>query len=153
VGQVGRVGLSFQHARLQLLRPTVLDDVRSAGGVGTNAARAALTTVGLDPDAFGSRRVDELSGGQMRRVVLAGVFAASPRAVILDEPFAGLDAAGRAELETLLTDLRGRSDIALVIVSHDRDLPSGLVDRTIELVAGRITRDEPVEDVLPEAQS
>ena len=152
VGQVGRVGLSFQHARLQLLRPTVLDDVRSAGGVGASAARAALATVGLDPDRFGSRRVDELSGGQMRRVVLAGVFAANPRAVILDEPFAGLDAAGRTELETLLTDLRHRTDIALVIVSHDRDLPTGLVDRTVELVAGRITRDEPIEDVLPEGQ-
>jgi energy-coupling factor transport system ATP-binding protein len=151
-GQVGRVGLSFQHARLQLLRSTVLDDVRSAGGVGSAAARAALTTVGLDPYAIGSRRVDELSGGQMRRVVLAGVLAARPRAIILDEPFAGLDAAGRAELDTLLTDLRHRTDIALVIVSHDRDLPAGLVDRVVELEAGRITRDEPRERALPEGQ-
>ncbi len=150
--QVGRVGLSFQHARLQLLRPTVLDEVCTAGGVDQFAARAALELVGLDPASFGQRRVDELSGGQMRRVVLAGVIAAKPRAIILDEPFAGLDANGRAEFDDLLTDLRRRRDIALVIVSHDRDLPDGLVDRVVELEAGRITRDEPLEDALPEVQ-
>ena len=152
VGQVGRIGLSFQHARLQLLRPTVLDEIRTAGGVDEAAARAALAAVGLDARQFGSRRVDELSGGQMRRVVLAGVLAAQPRALVLDEPFAGLDASGRAELDTLLTELRHQRDIALVIVSHDRDLPVGLVDRVVELEAGRIARDDPLEDALPEAQ-
>src|SRR6185437_11710757 len=83
--QVGRVGLSFQHSRLQLLRPTVLDEVRSAGGVDDTGARDALTAVGLDPFRFANRRVDELSGGQMRRVVIAGVLASQPRAIILDE--------------------------------------------------------------------
>jgi energy-coupling factor transport system ATP-binding protein len=150
--QVGRIGLSFQHARLQLLRPTVLDEVRSAGGVDDAAARDALTVVGLDPYRFGHRRVDELSGGQMRRAVLAGVLASQPRAIVLDEPFAGLDANGRNEFDTVLTQLRRRRDIAIVIVSHDRDLPDGLVDRVVELESGRITRDEPLEDVLPEAQ-
>ncbi len=151
-GQVGRIGLSFQHARLQLLRPTVLDEVRAAGGVDDREARAALDAVGLDSFEFGNRRVDELSGGQMRRVVLAGVLAARPLAIILDEPFAGLDADGRAELDGLLTRLRRRNDIALVIVSHDRDLPDGLVDRVIELEAGRITRDDPIDNVVPGAR-
>ncbi len=152
VEQVGRVGLSFQHARLQLLRPTVLDEVRAAGGVHDAGARSALTAVGLDPYRFADRRVDELSGGQVRRVVLAGVLAARPRAIVLDEPFAGLDADGRAELDTLLTKLRQQRHIALVIVSHDRDLPDGLVDRVVELEAGRIGRDDPLEDAVPEAQ-
>jgi energy-coupling factor transporter ATP-binding protein EcfA2 len=152
VEQVGRVGLSFQHARVQLLRPTVLDDVRAAGGVDEGAARGALRAVGLDPYWFASRRVDELSGGQMRRVVLAGVLAAQPRAIVLDEPFAGLDASGRAELDTLLTDLRHRRDLALVIVTHDRDLPAGLVDRLVELEAGHVIGDGPLEDPVPEAQ-
>ncbi|MDQ1386157.1 MAG: energy-coupling factor transport system ATP-binding protein [Actinomycetota bacterium] len=147
--QVGRVGLSFQHARLQLLRPTVLDEVRSAGGVGDAEAHVALKAVGLDPFRFASRRVDELSGGQMRRVVIAGVLASQPRAIVLDEPFAGLDADGRAELDALLTDLRRRGELTLVIVSHDRDLPEGLVDRIVELEAGRIMRDEPLEDARP----
>ncbi len=152
VGQVGRIGLSFQHARLQLLRPTVLDEVRTAGGVDEAAAGAALTAVGLDPHRFADRRVDELSGGQTRRVVLAGVLAAQPRAIVLDEPFAGLDASGRADLDTLLSGLRQKRDIALVIVSHDRDLPDGLVDRLVELEAGRICRDEPLEDAIPEGR-
>jgi energy-coupling factor transport system ATP-binding protein len=149
---VGRVGLSFQHARLQVLRPTVLDEVRAAAHVDARVGRAALATVGLDPHEFADRRADELSGGQLRRVVLAGVIAARPRALVLDEPFAGLDADGRAELDGVLTDLRRRHRLAIVIVSHDLDLPTGLVDRVVELESGRIARDEPIEDVLGEAR-
>jgi energy-coupling factor transport system ATP-binding protein len=147
-GLVGRVGLSFQHARLQVLRPTVLEEVRAAAHVDGRVARAALATVGLDPHQFAGRRADELSGGQLRRVVLAGVIAARPRALVLDEPFAGLDADGRTELDGLLTDLRRRHHLAIVIVSHDLDLPVGLIDRVVELESGRITRDEPIADVL-----
>jgi energy-coupling factor transport system ATP-binding protein len=135
---VGHVGLSFQHARLQLLRPTVLDEVRTASGVSEADARAALALVGLDPIAIAGRRVDELSGGQMRRVVLAAVLARRPEALVLDEPFAGLDAHGRRELESVLAALRRDRNVALVIVSHDHDLHDGLVDRVIELERGRI---------------
>jgi energy-coupling factor transport system ATP-binding protein len=151
-GVVGRIGLSFQHARLQVLRPTVLEEVRAAAHVDGRIARAALATVGLDPHQFAHRRADELSGGQLRRVVLAGVIAARPRALVLDEPFAGLDADGRTELDGVLTDLRRRHHLAIVIVSHDLDLPPGLIDRVVELEAGRIVRDEPVEGILPEAR-
>jgi energy-coupling factor transport system ATP-binding protein len=151
-GHVGRVGLSFQHARLQVLRPTVLDEVRAAAHVDPRVARAALATVGLDPHEFAGRRADELSGGQLRRVVLAGVIAARPRALVLDEPFAGLDADGRTELDGLLTDLRRRHRLAIVIVSHDLDLPVGLIDRVVELESGRITRDEPIQHVVGESE-
>jgi energy-coupling factor transport system ATP-binding protein len=140
---VGQVGLAFQHARLQLLRPTVLDEVRVAAAVTVPQARAALDAVGLDM-SFDSRRIDELSGGQMRRVVLAEVIAAHSRALVLDEPFAGLDAEGRADLEAMLVRLRDEHDIPLIIVSHDRDLPPALVTRTIELSGGRVVRDERV---------
>ncbi|HVJ96080.1 MAG TPA: ATP-binding cassette domain-containing protein, partial [Acidimicrobiia bacterium] len=143
-GAVGKVGLSFQHARMQVLRPTVLEDVETAAGVDTAEARAALVAVGLDPAVVGARRIDELSGGQMRRVVLAGVLASKPRAIVLDEPFAGLDAEGRAELEALLARLRRERDLALVIVSHDLDLHHGLLDRIVELRGGQIVRDERV---------
>ena len=138
---VGRVGVAFQHARLQLLRPTVLDEVKVAAGVDERAARAALAAVGLD-EAIAPRRIDELSGGQMRRVVLAEVLAARSRAVVLDEPFAGLDLEGRADLEGVLVRMRDEAGIPLVIVSHDRDLPDALLERVIELEAGRIVRDE-----------
>jgi energy-coupling factor transporter ATP-binding protein EcfA2 len=101
---------------------------------------------------FAHRRVDELSGGEMRRAALAGILARHPGVIVLDEPFAGLDASGRAELDTLLTDLRHRRDLALVIVTHDRDLPAGLVDRLVELEAGHVIGDGPLEDPVPEAQ-
>jgi energy-coupling factor transport system ATP-binding protein len=144
---VGSVGLSFQHARLQLLRPTVLDEVRVAAGVTDAYAATALAAVGLDPHVFAHRRVDELSGGQMRRVVLADALAARPGVIILDEPFAGLDAQGRRELETVLTNIRSTQGVALVIVAHDRDLPAGLVDRVIELANGRVVADVPADEV------
>jgi energy-coupling factor transport system ATP-binding protein len=143
----GAVGLSFQHARLQLLRPTVLDEVRAAANVDLEVAGAALRAVGLEPARFGSRRIDELSGGQMRRVVLADALAAASAVIVLDEPFAGLDALGRRELEGVLTSLRATTRVALVIVAHDPELPAGLVDRVIELDAGRIVRDDMVDEV------
>jgi energy-coupling factor transport system ATP-binding protein len=143
----GAVGLSFQHARLQLLRPTVLDEVRVAASVNEANAAAALSAVGLDPHAFAQRRVDELSGGQMRRVVLADALAARPGVIVLDEPFAGLDAQGRRELEVVLTNVRTTQGVALVVVAHDRDLPAGLVDRVVELANGRVVADVQVDEV------
>jgi energy-coupling factor transporter ATP-binding protein EcfA2 len=149
--EIGKVGLAFQHARLQLLRPTVLDDIRVAAEVDEHEARRALAAVGLDP-SLADRRTDELSGGQMRRLVLAEVLAGGTKIVVLDEPFAGLDAAGRADLEALLLRLRGAHGMALVIVSHDRDLPRSLVERVVELEDGRIIRDDPVGDVVAESE-
>ncbi|MDQ1508379.1 MAG: energy-coupling factor transport system ATP-binding protein [Actinomycetota bacterium] len=140
---VGQVGVAFQHARLQLLRPTVGAEVSAASGASNLAAWQALRAVGLDPQDLGPRRVDELSGGQARRVVLAGAIAARPRALVLDEPFAGLDDHGRAELSAALVRLRTERGLTLVCVSHDRDLPPALVDREVELLDGRIAYDGP----------
>ena len=140
---VGGVGLAFQHARLQLLRPTVRSEVQSASGASREAAADSLSSVGLDPALFANRRIDDLSGGQTRRVVLAGVLAASPRVIVLDEPFAGLDDQGRAELTAVLADVRATRRVAIVIISHDRELPAGVVDRVVELAGGQVVRDEP----------
>jgi energy-coupling factor transport system ATP-binding protein len=140
---VGRVGVAFQHARLQLLRPTVSAEVTAASGASPAAAWQALTEVGFDAPAIALRRVDELSGGQARRVVLASAIAARPRALVLDEPFAGLDDNGRAELTGALVRLRTDHNLTLVCVSHDDDLPAGLVDREIELTEGRVSYDGP----------
>ncbi len=106
--QVGAVAISFQAARLQLMRSRVDLEVASAAGFSVrDRARVveALATVGLDA-TLATRRIDQLSGGQMRRVVLAGLLARSPRALILDEPLAGLDAASARGLLRLLEDLR-----------------------------------------------
>ena len=119
--RVGGVAISFQAARLQLMRSRVDLEVASAAGFPIeDRARvaAALATVGLDP-ALATRRIDQLSGGQMRRVVLAGLLARSPRALILDEPLAGLDAASARGLLRLLEDLRRRAGLTIVVISHD----------------------------------
>ncbi|MGB3484964.1 MAG: ABC transporter ATP-binding protein [Mycobacterium sp.] len=119
--QVGSVALSFQAARLQLMRARVDLEVASAAGFShRDRARvvAALAAVGLDA-ALARRRTDQLSGGQMRRVVLAGLLARKPKALILDEPLAGLDAESQAGLLRLLEDLRRNSGLTVVVISHD----------------------------------
>ncbi len=119
--QVGAVAISFQAARLQLMRARVDLEIASAAGFShrdRNRVAKALATVGLD-SALAKRRIDQLSGGQMRRVVLAGLLARSPRALILDEPLAGLDAASQRGLLRLLDDLRRNAGLTLVIISHD----------------------------------
>jgi energy-coupling factor transport system ATP-binding protein len=137
IGEVGRVALSFQHARLQLQRATVLADVRAAGGVGRAEAEEVLALVGLDPERFGARPVDQLSGGQVRRAALAGLLARRPRALILDEPLAGLDEEGRADMVELLLSLR-REGRTLVVISHDLDSLGRVCPTTIRLVGGRV---------------
>jgi len=119
--QVGAVALSFQAARLQLMRPRVDLEVASAAGFSPrekDRVAAALGVVGLDP-TLAKRRIDQLSGGQMRRVVLAGLLACSPRALILDEPLAGLDAASQRGVLQLLEDLRRERGLTVVVISHD----------------------------------
>jgi energy-coupling factor transport system ATP-binding protein len=119
--QVGAVAISFQAARLQLMRSHVALEIASAAGFSMYDQRrvsSALAMVGLDP-TLASRRIDQLSGGQMRRVVLAGLLARSPRALILDEPLAGLDAASQRGLLRLLEDLRRRAGLTVIVISHD----------------------------------
>ena len=136
--RVGHVALSFQHARLQLLRPTVGNDVAAASGADQATVDSTLDLVGLDPAVFATRRVDELSGGETRRVALAGMLARRPRVLVLDEPFAGLDTAGRASLASLLVRLRELDGITVVIVSHDPELTPHLVDQVLTLERGRV---------------
>jgi energy-coupling factor transport system ATP-binding protein len=141
--QVGAVALSFQAARLQLMRGRVDLEVASAAGFSPrekDRVAAALAVVGLD-SALARRPIDQLSGGQMRRVVLAGLLARSPRALILDEPLAGLDAASQRGLLRLLEDLRREQDLTVVVISHDFVGLEDLCPRTLHLRNGTL---EPV---------
>ncbi|WP_425293697.1 ATP-binding cassette domain-containing protein [Mycobacterium attenuatum] len=138
--QVGAVALSFQAARLQLMRSRVDLEVASAAGFSVrdqDRVAAALSVVGLDP-ALAKRSIDQLSGGQMRRVVLAGLLACSPRALILDEPLAGLDAASQRGLLRLLEDLRRKQDLTVVVISHDFAGMEELCPRTLHLRNGAV---------------
>ena len=138
--QVGAVALSFQAARLQLMRSRVDLEVASAAGFShrdEERVAAALGVVGLDP-TLAKRRIDQLSGGQMRRVVLAGLLACSPRALILDEPLAGLDAASQRGLLRLLEDLRRQRGLTVVVISHDFAGLEDLCPRTLFLRNGML---------------
>lgn len=139
--QVGEVGLAFQHARLQLQRSTVEADLLAAGARDEEAAAAALAAVGLDPASFAKRGIDQLSGGEQRRVVLAGILARRPAALVLDEPLAGLDIPGQESLIGLLTRLRFEWGLTVVVISHDLDGLGSVCDRRVLLDAGRIVSD------------
>jgi energy-coupling factor transport system ATP-binding protein len=136
----GATAICFQHVRLQLFRPTVGADV-SFGASRVADVDVALSLVGLEPGDFKSRRIDELSGGEQRRVALAGLLVRRPRLLVLDEPFAGLDRPGRALLVDLIGQLSARTETATVVVSHDIDDARRFSDRVVELRDGRVVRE------------
>lgn len=142
---VGDVAIAFQAARLQLLRSRVDLEVASAAGFSpydTGRVVSALATVGLD-GSLARRRIDQLSGGQMRRVVIAGLLARWPKALILDEPLAGLDAPSQRGLLGLLTDLRRNTGLTVVVISHDFAGLKELCPRTLHLDNGMLTPEDP----------
>ncbi|WP_161894655.1 ABC transporter ATP-binding protein [Gordonia spumicola] len=133
---IGSVGLGFQHARLQLQKVTVGDEIMAVGGesVGTSEVGRVLDLVAL-PREFAAKRVDSLSGGQMRRVVLASLIASDPEVLVLDEPLAGLDPQAREEVLGVLARLRD-DGATIVIISHDLESLDRVCNRRVELVAG-----------------
>lgn len=137
--QVGAVAVAFQQARLQVQRPTVGEDVAAAGrlpGAGDPQVAAALRTVGLDP-SLSPAGVDTLSGGQLRRVALAGLLVTKPDVLVLDEPLAGLDAPSRTGMAEVLTGLRD-DGITLVVVTHDITELAPLCHRVVRVEQGRL---------------
>ncbi|MBF6438506.1 ATP-binding cassette domain-containing protein [Nocardia cyriacigeorgica] len=136
--QIGRVELAFQHSRLQLQRQTVGAEIADWGGraTGSGAVGRALDAVGLDR-SLAARSIEELSGGQAKRVVLAAIVASRPQVVVLDEPLAGLDPEGRADIVDLLARLRD-SGLTLIVISHDVEDVAAICDRTVHLRDGRI---------------
>jgi energy-coupling factor transport system ATP-binding protein len=158
--QHGVVGLSFQHARLQLQRPTVAADIVDAAHLPRSTDERArrelvecsLVSVGLHP-GLAVRSVDQLSGGQLRRVVLAGLLAGRPRLLVLDEPLAGLDAPGRQELLGVLAHLRFRDGVTVVMVSHDLEDADRVCDRVLRLDGGRVVADAPLRAASPSGRA
>jgi energy-coupling factor transport system ATP-binding protein len=139
-----RVGLLFQFPEGQLFAPDIGADVafgprqlKVKPREARERARWALRAVALpDDDAFLARSPFALSGGQRRRVALAGVLAMRPRALVLDEPSAGLDAEGREEIYATLRALRRQEGLTLVIISHDMSEVAALAERVFVLRDG-----------------
>ncbi len=125
-----KVGMVFQYPEYQLFAETVEEDVAfglknfandMADEEKTQAVKVALEMVGLNYETFGKRSPFELSGGQKRRVAIAGVIVTKPEILILDEPAAGLDPLGKEEIMELLHKLHNTWCKTVVIVSHDMD--------------------------------
>ncbi len=137
-----RIGLVFQMPEMQLFAATCRDDVafgpRQLGWPAAavdEAVEAALAAVGLPADRFAARHPYSLSGGEQRRLALAGVLAMRPGTLFLDEPFVSLDPASRRDLEAILRELR-RGGLGLVLATHDVDRAYALCDTRVVLDAG-----------------
>ena len=150
-----KVGLVFQYPENQLFEETVEKDIAfGPRNHGLDEAeidrrvRDAMRKVALDYDALHERSVFELSGGQMRRVAIAGVLAMEPRTLVLDEPCAGLDPRGREEILGLIRDLHRDTGATIVMVSHSMDDVASLAERVIVMNHGKVAMDGAPRDVF-----
>ena len=140
-----QVGLVFQFAENQIFEETVLKDVAFGPqnfGVSVEEAEAIarekLALVGIDESLF-ERSPFELSGGQMRRVAIAGILAMEPSILVLDEPTAGLDPIGRKELMTLFKKLH-QDGITIVLVTHLMDDVAEFADQVYVMEKGKLVK-------------
>ena len=140
-----KVGLVFQYPEYQLFEETVAKDVAfGPKNMGLSQkeidqrVRHAIARVGLDYDAISERSPFELSGGQMRRVAIAGVLAMQPGTLILDEPTAGLDPAGRRSILQMIRELHAAGGLTVVMVSHSMDDIASLATRLVVMSHGEM---------------
>ena len=145
------VGVVFQYPEMQLFEQTVFADVEfglrshmDSKAERRERARWALQTVGFDPDAVGDKSPLGFSGGEKRRIAIAGVIATRPHVLMLDEPVAGLDPGARRGLMQLLGDLNSQGT-TIIMVSHNADCLAEHARRIIALDTGRIVLDAPTE--------
>ena len=150
-----RVGLVFQYPENQLFEETVEKDIAfGPRNLGLDEqeidrrVRDAMRKVALDYDTLHERSVFELSGGQMRRVAIAGVLAMEPQVLVLDEPCAGLDPHGREEILGLIKGLHEESGTTIVMVSHSMDDVASLAERVIVMNHGKVVMDGVPRDVF-----
>ena len=138
-----QVGLLFQYAEYQLFEETVYKDIafgpRNQGLTGDELdarVREAFVLVHLPEDCL-EKSPFELSGGQMRRVALAGVLAMRPGTLVLDEPIAGLDPRGREELMQIINELKDKG-VTIVLISHNMDDVARMATKVAVLDKGRL---------------
>lgn len=153
-----QVGLLFQYPEYQLFEETVDEDVafgprnmRLPEDEVRTRVRNALEAVGLDPATFGPRSPFTLSGGEMRRVATAGVLAMTPKVLVLDEPAAGLDPRGKAEILGEIRALHDHAGITVVLITHSMDEAAALASRVVVMDQGRIVMDGPTREIFGRA--
>lgn len=140
-----RVGVVFQYPEYQLFEETIEKDIAfGPGNMGldqeeiTRRVKASMEAVGLDYEKYREKSPFELSGGQKRRVAIAGVIAMDPEVLILDEPTAGLDPGGREEIFELIKKLHRERNITVILSSHSMDDMAKLVKTLIVMNKGKI---------------
>ncbi len=153
-----KVGLVFQYPEHQLFDATIFNDVAfGPKNMGLQEHEIyervsnALTLVGLDSSFFEKSPFD-LSGGQKRKVAIAGVLAMQPKILILDEPTAGLDPKSRNELLANIKKMREELGITVILVSHSMEDVAMLVNRIIVFNSGKIYLDGGVEDIFTKTE-
>ena len=148
-----KIGLVFQYPEQQVFEETVFDDIAfgprnlgySADEV-KSSVEAAREMVGLDPELL-SRSPFELSGGQLRRVAVAGILAMNPQVLVLDEPAAGLDPRGRRDILDNIERLH-ESGITVILVSHNMEDVAYFCDRILVLNEGKLVGDGSPKEVF-----
>lgn len=150
----GKVGLVFQYPEHQLFETDVLTDVCFGPknlGLGEEEikarAKTALKAVGMG-ESFYEQSPFELSGGQKRRVAIAGVLAMKPEVLILDEPTAGLDPKGRDEILDQIKELNKKQGLTIIIVSHSMEDMAKYVDRVMVMSEGEKKFDDTPKEVF-----
>ena len=139
------VGMVFQYPEYQLFEETVAKDIafgprnlKLSEGEIEERVEEAMTLVGLDVEKFREKSPFDLSGGEKRRVALAGIIAMRPKYLVLDEPMAGLDPAGRKNVINTIESLREKTGCAIVMVSHSMDDVARSAERIAVLSHGSI---------------
>lgn len=153
-----KVGLVFQYPEYQLFEETVYKDIAFGPRnmkLGTEEidrrVREAASFVGVDEELFESSPL-ELSGGQKRRIAIAGVIAMRPEVLILDEPTAGLDPAGCEQILENICDYREKTGATVLIVSHNMDDVARLSERIIVFDHGKIAMDGTPEEIFSQPE-
>lgn len=154
-----KVGLVFQYPEHQLFEETIYEDIAfGPKNLGLSddevekRVREAMEFVGLEFEKLKERSPFELSGGQKRRVAIAGVLAMKPKVLILDEPTAGLDPRGRDEILREIQELYEKEGITIILVSHSMEDIAKLVNRIIVMDDGKVKMDGEPRKVFKDAE-
>lgn len=150
-----KVGLVFQYPEYQLFEETIEKDIafgpRNLGLSEediSNRVKRAMNIVGMEYDLYKDKSPFELSGGQKRRVAIAGVVAMEPKVLILDEPTAGLDPKGRDEILGQIKKLHNEYNMTIILVSHSMEDVAKLAERVIVMNNGEIIIDGKPSEVF-----
>lgn len=152
-----RVGIVFQYPEYQLFEETVEKDIAfGPGNLGldeeeiSKRVRKSMEAVGLDYETYKDRSPFDLSGGQKRRVAIAGVIAMEPTTLILDEPTAGLDPKGRDDILGQIKKLHNDYNMTVIIVSHSMEDVANIADRIIVMNHGKVALEGTPGEVFKE---